>query len=80
MFFFIHLAYYIEYEGTSILLNTSMYLQTMFFLVGFQEGTGNMQRIWIAEYLMALIAQLFLYCWHSNDVLYMVSEHFYLLR
>nr|ALM26216.1 odorant receptor 27 [Athetis dissimilis] len=33
------------------------------------ENTGNMQRIWIAEYLMALIAQLFLYCWHSNDVL-----------
>uniref|UniRef100_A0A2A4IZ79 Odorant receptor n=1 Tax=Heliothis virescens TaxID=7102 RepID=A0A2A4IZ79_HELVI len=38
------------------------------------EGTGNMQRIWIAEYLMALIAQLFLYCWHSNDVLYMSNK------
>lgn len=38
-----------------------------------------MQQIWIAEYLMALIAQLFLYCWHSNDVLYLVSilQHFY---
>nr|AOE48046.1 putative odorant receptor OR41 [Athetis lepigone] len=33
------------------------------------EDTGNMQRIWIAEYLIALIAQLFLYCWHSNAVL-----------
>ncbi|KAM3962081.1 olfactory receptor 27 [Aphomia sociella] len=33
------------------------------------EGTTTMQRIWIAEYLMALIAQLFLYCWHSNEVL-----------
>ncbi|KAJ8709314.1 hypothetical protein PYW07_009140 [Mythimna separata] len=38
------------------------------------EGTGTMQRIWIAEYLMALIAQLFLYCWHSNDVLYMSMQ------
>ncbi|CAF4879855.1 unnamed protein product [Pieris macdunnoughi] len=34
------------------------------------EGTTTVQRIWIAEYLMALIAQLFLYCWHSNTVLY----------
>nr|UVB79109.1 odorant receptor 9 [Heortia vitessoides] len=32
------------------------------------DGTTTMQRIWIAEYLMALIAQLFLYCWHSNEV------------
>ncbi|CAH2054238.1 unnamed protein product, partial [Iphiclides podalirius] len=32
------------------------------------EGTTRMQQIWIAEYLLALIAQLFLYCWHSNEV------------
>ncbi|XP_028025340.1 odorant receptor 4-like [Bombyx mandarina] len=38
------------------------------------DGTSNMQRIWISEYLMALIAQLFLYCWHSNQVLYMSAE------
>ncbi|XP_075984946.1 odorant receptor 4-like [Anticarsia gemmatalis] len=38
------------------------------------EGTGNMQRIWIAEYLMALIVQLFLYCWHGNEVLYMSNQ------
>ncbi|XP_023948093.2 odorant receptor 46a-like [Bicyclus anynana] len=35
------------------------------------EGTTTMQQIWIAEYLIALVAQLFLYCWHSNKVLYM---------
>ncbi|CAH0402429.1 unnamed protein product [Chilo suppressalis] len=35
------------------------------------NGTTSMQRIWIAEYLMALIVQLFLYCWHSNEVLIM---------
>ncbi|CAG4959511.1 unnamed protein product [Colias eurytheme] len=34
------------------------------------EGTTSMQRIWIAEYLIALIAQLFLYCWHSNTVFF----------
>uniref|UniRef100_A0A2H1V744 Odorant receptor n=1 Tax=Spodoptera frugiperda TaxID=7108 RepID=A0A2H1V744_SPOFR len=38
------------------------------------EGTTTMQQIWIAEYLMALIAQLFLYCWHSNDVLYLSNQ------
>ncbi|KAJ0172114.1 hypothetical protein K1T71_012087 [Dendrolimus kikuchii] len=38
------------------------------------ECTSNMQRLWIAEYLMALIAQLFLYCWHSNDVLFMSNK------
>ncbi|XP_030020708.1 odorant receptor 4 [Manduca sexta] len=38
------------------------------------EGTSNMQRIWISEYLMALIAQLFIYCWHSNEVLHMSSK------
>ncbi|CAB3227786.1 unnamed protein product [Arctia plantaginis] len=38
------------------------------------DGIGNMQRIWIAEYLMALITQLFLYCWHSNQVLCMSNE------
>ncbi|XP_050355203.1 uncharacterized protein LOC126776599 [Nymphalis io] len=35
------------------------------------EGTTSMQQIWIAEYLIALVAQLFLYCWHSNTVLFM---------
>ncbi|XP_041983222.1 odorant receptor Or2-like [Aricia agestis] len=35
------------------------------------EGTTAMQQVWIAEYLAALIAQLFLYCWHSNQVYYM---------
>ncbi|CAH0678047.1 unnamed protein product [Spodoptera exigua] len=39
-----------------------------------EEGTTTVQQIWIAEYLMALIAQLFLYCWHSNDVLYMSNQ------
>nr|QMS80321.1 odorant receptor [Histia rhodope] len=38
------------------------------------EGTTSMQRIWIAEYLMALIAQLFLYCWHGNEVLFMSEK------
>ncbi|KAL0868348.1 hypothetical protein ABMA27_007867 [Loxostege sticticalis] len=38
------------------------------------DGTTTMQRIWIAEYLLALIAQLFLYCWHSNEVLVMSNE------
>ncbi|XP_063832450.1 odorant receptor 94a-like [Ostrinia nubilalis] len=38
------------------------------------EGTTTMQRIWIAEYLMALIAQLFLYCWHSNEALVMSNK------
>nr|ARO70245.1 Odorant Receptor 33 [Dendrolimus punctatus] len=33
-----------------------------------------MQRLWIAEYLMALITQLFLYCWHSNNVLFMSNK------
>ncbi|XP_068619599.1 odorant receptor 4-like [Battus philenor] len=32
------------------------------------NGTTRMQQIWIAEYLLALIAQLFFYCWHSNKV------------
>ncbi|XP_046972080.1 odorant receptor 83a-like [Vanessa cardui] len=35
------------------------------------EGTTSMQQVWIAEYLIALVVQLFLYCWHSNKVLYM---------
>ncbi|CAH2095498.1 unnamed protein product [Euphydryas editha] len=39
--------------------------------VNYLEGTTSMQQVWIAEYLVALIAQLFLYCWHSNKVLYM---------
>ncbi|XP_039759946.1 odorant receptor 46a-like [Pararge aegeria] len=34
------------------------------------EGITTMQQVWIAEYLVALVAQLFLYCWHSNEVLY----------
>ncbi|VVC96993.1 unnamed protein product [Leptidea sinapis] len=34
------------------------------------NGITTMQRIWIAEYLLALIAQLFLYCWHSNTVMF----------
>nr|WPO56469.1 odorant receptor [Leucinodes orbonalis] len=38
------------------------------------EGTTTMQRIWLAEYLIALIAQLFLYCWHSNEVLIMSNK------
>nr|AFC91735.2 putative odorant receptor OR27 [Cydia pomonella] len=38
-----------------------------------KEGTTTMQRMWVAEYLAALIAQLFLYCWHSNEV-YFMSE------
>ncbi|XP_063381753.1 uncharacterized protein LOC134668162 isoform X1 [Cydia fagiglandana] len=38
-----------------------------------KEGTTTMQRMWVAEYLAALIAQLFLYCWHSNQV-YFMSE------
>ncbi|CAH0731753.1 unnamed protein product, partial [Brenthis ino] len=38
------------------------------------EGTTTMQQVWIAEYLVALVAQLFLYCWHSNEVLYMSSK------
>ncbi|XP_063371790.1 putative odorant receptor 85d [Cydia amplana] len=37
------------------------------------EGTTTMQRMWGAEFLAALIAQLFLYCWHSNEV-YFMSE------
>ncbi|XP_063548279.1 odorant receptor Or2-like [Cydia strobilella] len=37
------------------------------------EGTTTMTRMWVAEYLAALIAQLFLYCWHSNEV-YFMSE------
>nr|WCC57392.1 odorant receptor 53 [Papilio dardanus] len=32
------------------------------------SGISRMQQIRIAEYLLALIAQLFLYCWHSNEV------------
>nr|WCC57449.1 odorant receptor 53.1 [Papilio glaucus] len=32
------------------------------------SGTSRMQQIRIAEYLLALIAQLFFYCWHSNEV------------
>ncbi|KAL0818851.1 hypothetical protein ABMA28_008170 [Loxostege sticticalis] len=32
-------------------------------------GTTTVQRIWISEYVIALIAQLFLYCWHSSEVL-----------
>ncbi|XP_069361944.1 odorant receptor Or2-like isoform X8 [Maniola hyperantus] len=35
------------------------------------DGTTSMQQVWIAEYLLALVAQLFLYCWHSNKVLFM---------
>ncbi|KOB72079.1 Odorant receptor [Operophtera brumata] len=41
-------------------------------------NTKNMQRIWIAQFLMALIAQLFLFCWHSNEVLYTVRNLLYL--
>nr|QZH55123.1 odorant receptor 27 [Achelura yunnanensis] len=37
-------------------------------------GTTTMQQIWIAEYLMALIVQLFLYCWHCNEVLIMSAK------
>ncbi|XP_063548071.1 odorant receptor Or2-like [Cydia strobilella] len=36
-----------------------------------KEGTTTMQRMSVAEYLAALIAQLFLYCWHSNEVYFM---------
>nr|WCC57510.1 odorant receptor 53 [Papilio machaon] len=32
------------------------------------SGTSSMQQIRITEYLLALIAQLFIYCWHSNEV------------
>ncbi|XP_045507010.1 odorant receptor Or2-like [Colias croceus] len=32
--------------------------------------TNPMQQFLIAEYLIFGIAQLFMYCWHSNDVLY----------
>ncbi|KAL4713009.1 hypothetical protein ACJJTC_014643 [Scirpophaga incertulas] len=39
-----------------------------------KEGTTSMQRIWLAEYLVAIITQLFLYCWHSNEVLIMSIE------
>nr|AJF23796.1 olfactory receptor OR27 [Planotortrix octo] len=35
------------------------------------QSTTTMQRIWVAEYLVALIAQLFLYCWHGNKVFFM---------
>nr|AXY83387.1 putative odorant receptor 27 [Conopomorpha sinensis] len=35
------------------------------------DGTTKMQQIWIAEYIGALIVQLFIYCWHSNEVLVM---------
>ncbi|XP_050679352.1 odorant receptor 4-like [Leptidea sinapis] len=33
-----------------------------------KEGVTTVQEIWIAEYIGALITQLFLYCWHSNQV------------
>ncbi|XP_045454592.1 odorant receptor Or2-like [Melitaea cinxia] len=36
-----------------------------------KEGTIGMQQVWIAEYLLALTFQLFLYCWHSTNVLSM---------
>nr|AXF48777.1 odorant receptors OR27 [Lobesia botrana] len=39
-----------------------------------KEGTTTMQRMWVAEYLVALIAQLFLYCWHSNEVYFMSQK------
>ncbi|XP_013165936.1 PREDICTED: odorant receptor 4-like [Papilio xuthus] len=32
------------------------------------SGISRMQQIRITEYLLALIAQLFIYCWHSNEV------------
>ncbi|XP_045779424.1 uncharacterized protein LOC123876991 isoform X2 [Maniola jurtina] len=41
------------------------------------DGTTSMQQVWIAEYLLALVAQLFLYCWHSNKVLFMILKGSY---
>ncbi|XP_053616044.1 uncharacterized protein LOC128678485 [Plodia interpunctella] len=38
------------------------------------KSTTKMDMIRIIEYLIALIAQLFLYCWHSNEVLVMSSK------
>nr|XP_013189948.1 unnamed protein product [Amyelois transitella] len=38
------------------------------------DSTTSMEKIRISEYLVALIAQLFLYCWHSNEVLTMSSK------
>ncbi|XP_059051671.1 odorant receptor Or2-like [Achroia grisella] len=38
------------------------------------KNTTNMQKIWISEYLMSLITQLFMYCWHSNEVLDMSKK------
>ncbi|XP_052756708.1 odorant receptor 4 [Galleria mellonella] len=38
------------------------------------KSTTSMQKIWIAEYLLSLISQLFLYCWHSNEVFVTSNE------
>nr|AOE48016.1 putative odorant receptor OR11 [Athetis lepigone] len=36
--------------------------------------TSAMQRLLNAEYLVFGVAQLFIYCWHSNDVLYASAD------
>ncbi|XP_061379913.1 odorant receptor Or2-like [Danaus plexippus] len=33
------------------------------------EGATTIDKIWISEYLIAQVFQLFLYCWHSHNVL-----------
>ncbi|XP_022815666.1 odorant receptor Or2-like [Spodoptera litura] len=38
------------------------------------EGTTTVHQIFFFLYLMALIAQLFLYCWHSNDVFFLSNQ------
>nr|AOG12952.1 odorant receptor [Eogystia hippophaecolus] len=33
------------------------------------EQATTSQKLWVLEYTTALVSQLFLYCWHSNEVL-----------
>ncbi|CAG9113806.1 unnamed protein product [Plutella xylostella] len=39
-----------------------------------KAGTTRMEQVWITEYLLALVAQLFLYCWHGSRVLHTSME------
>nr|AXF48779.1 odorant receptors OR29 [Lobesia botrana] len=38
------------------------------------SSTNTTQKLFLAEYLIFAIAQLFMFCWHSNDVIYKSQE------
>ncbi|XP_028025266.1 odorant receptor 46a-like [Bombyx mandarina] len=50
-----------------MLCNFSKTIIKGIFSHSFQSETTISQRIWIIQYSIGQISQLFLYCWHSNE-------------